>query len=77
MVHVLLAKTDKVIAAAKAEGVINQNDELDKRFFFCADYWEMGEDAVELERKRVDKEIENMPIYLQVQHLKQKMSKDF
>lgn len=61
MVHVLLAKTDKVIAAAKAEGVINQNDELDKRFFFCNDYWEMGEDAVELERKRVDKEIENMP----------------
>lgn len=61
MVRDLLARTDKVIAAAKAEGVITQNDEVDKRFFFHNNFSVLDEDAAELERKRVVEENENMP----------------
>lgn len=60
MVHDLLARTDKVIAAAKAEGVITQNDEVDERFFIH-NFPVLDKDAAELESKRVEKEKENMP----------------
>lgn len=61
MVEELLAKTDKVIAAAQADGVITPNGEVDKRFFYSNNFGYLDKNAAELERKRVAEENENMP----------------
>ena len=63
MVHELLERVDKVIEAAQTDGIITPDGNVDKRFFYRKDYYDLPDDKQKIERKRVEKENKEMPQY--------------
>lgn len=61
MVNDLLERCNEIIEAAKEDGVINENGEIDKRYFYCRNFYYLTKEEQEKERKRVFKEKVKMP----------------
>lgn len=61
MVNDLLERCDEVIEAAKKEGLIDENGEIDKRYFYCRNFYDLTKEEQETERNRVFKEKLKMP----------------
>jgi hypothetical protein len=61
MVHELLEKVDKIIAAAQNDGVITPEGNVDERFFCRKGSYDLPEDEQQIERKRAEKEQREIP----------------
>lgn len=61
MVTDLLERCDEVISAAKEENVINENGEIDEKYHYCKDYWNLSDDEQKLEIDRVNAAQAAMP----------------
>ncbi len=57
----LLERCDKVIAAAKADGVIDENGEIDRKYFYCEDYSKLNDNEKKVGDDRVKVTNEQMP----------------
>ena len=61
MVNDLLQRCDEVIEAAKADGVIGANGEIDGKYFYCQNFYYLTKEEQEAEIKRVALATEQMP----------------
>ena len=61
MVNDLLERCDKVIAAAQKDGVIDENGEIDKKYYLCEKFFDLPENEQKVEELRVKLANDEMP----------------
>ena len=61
MVNDLLGRCDEVIEAAKEDGVINENGQIDEKYFYCRNFYDLSTEEQNAERNRVYAVTQAMP----------------
>ena len=61
MVNDLLERCDEIIEAAKEEGLIDENGEIDEKYFYCRNFYDLSTEEQNAERNRVHAVNQAMP----------------